>query len=191
MTFTHSVVHAPTLGPICVPHRNCQRKRPKYLLRWFMYLGHVNRSRSQEEKRSFSAWIRREHAVGVPDYTEWHQHHISDIYQWRPHTLVSCATQACMATTPNTRHAYYYSQWHTAGSSVFMVNQKTKPFNYYDYVLPIVPCDASAVLATALSEFYQNSWTNLAGFWHGSFLPPIICRVLKEFRYLQNKGTPL
>jgi len=54
------------------------------------------------------------------------------------------------------------------------------------------------VLAVALfvsvchkSVFYRNSWTNRAGFWHGSFLSPILYRVKRKFGYLQNIGTSL
>jgi len=36
------------------------------------------------------------------------------------------------------------------------------------------------------SEFYRNSSTNLPGFWLGSFLPPILSRVWRNFGYLQK-----
>ena len=32
------------------------------------------------------------------------------------------------------------------------------------------------------SVFYRNSWTNRAGFWHVSFLPPVLHCVIKEIR---------
>jgi len=35
-------------------------------------------------------------------------------------------------------------------------------------------------------EFYQNGWTNWAGFWHGSFLPSILHRVKRKFGCLQK-----
>jgi len=41
------------------------------------------------------------------------------------------------------------------------------------------------------SEFYENGWTNRAGFWHVSFLPPVLHCVKRKFGYLQNKGTSL
>ena len=60
---------------------------------------------------------------------------------------------------------------------------------------------ASALLAMGLclsvcpsvrhkSVFYRNGWTNRAGFWHVSFLPPVL-HCVKKFGYLQNKGTSL
>ena len=41
------------------------------------------------------------------------------------------------------------------------------------------------------SVFYRNGWTNWAGFWHVSFLPPVLHCVKSKFGYLQNKGTSL
>jgi len=38
------------------------------------------------------------------------------------------------------------------------------------------------------SEFYRNGRTNRAGFWHGSFLPPILHCDLRKFGYLQKYG---
>jgi len=37
--------------------------------------------------------------------------------------------------------------------------------------------------------FYRNGWTNRTGFWHVSFLPPVLHCVKRKFGYLQNKGT--
>jgi len=58
-------------------------------------------------------------------------------------------------------------------------------------------CYASAVLAMGLcpsvchkSEFCRNGWTNRAGFWHVSFLPPVLHCVKRKLVYLhKNKGT--
>ena len=59
-------------------------------------------------------------------------------------------------------------------------------------------CYAFAVLATGLCPsvsvchkwvFYRNGWTNRAGFWRVSFLPPVLHCVTRKFCYLQNKGT--
>jgi len=36
------------------------------------------------------------------------------------------------------------------------------------------------------SEFYRNGWMSRAGFWLGSFLPPILHCVKRKFGYLQN-----
>jgi len=61
-------------------------------------------------------------------------------------------------------------------------------------------CYASAVLAMGLclsvrhkSVFYRNGWTNRAGFWHVSFLLPVLHCVKRKYGYgyLQNKGTSL
>jgi len=41
------------------------------------------------------------------------------------------------------------------------------------------------------SEFCRSRWSNRAGFWHGSFLSPILCCVKRKFGYLQKKGTSL
>jgi len=41
------------------------------------------------------------------------------------------------------------------------------------------------------SVFYRNGWTIWPGFWHGSFLPPILHCVKRNLCYLQNKGTSL
>ena len=41
------------------------------------------------------------------------------------------------------------------------------------------------------SVFCRDGWTNLAGFWHVSFLPPVLHCVKRKFGYLQNKGTSL
>ena len=41
------------------------------------------------------------------------------------------------------------------------------------------------------SEFYRNEWTNQAGFWRASFLPPVLRRVNRKFGYLQKWGTSL
>ena len=56
-------------------------------------------------------------------------------------------------------------------------------------------CYASAVLAMGLclsvchkSEFYRNGWTNRAGFWHVSFLPPVL-HCVKKSVISKNKGT--
>ena len=38
------------------------------------------------------------------------------------------------------------------------------------------------------SAFYQNGWTNRAGFWHGSLLRPILYYFIRKFK---NKGTSL
>ena len=38
---------------------------------------------------------------------------------------------------------------------------------------------------------YQNDLTVSVGFWHGSFLGPILNCVIRKFRYLQNKHLPL
>jgi len=62
-------------------------------------------------------------------------------------------------------------------------------------------CYASAVLSMALclsvrlsvrhkSVLYRNGWTNRAGFWHVSFLPPVLHSVLKGNSVIsKNKGT--
>jgi len=58
-------------------------------------------------------------------------------------------------------------------------------------------CYASAVLAIGLcpsvclsvrhkSVFYRNGWTNRAGFWHVSFLPPVLHCAKRKFGYLQK-----
>jgi len=36
------------------------------------------------------------------------------------------------------------------------------------------------------SVFYRNGWTNRAGFWHGSFLPPVLHCVDRKFDALQK-----
>jgi len=36
------------------------------------------------------------------------------------------------------------------------------------------------------SEFYRNGWTNQAGFWHVSFIRPILHCVIIKFGYLQK-----
>jgi len=54
------------------------------------------------------------------------------------------------------------------------------------------------VLAMALclsvchkSVFCRSGSTNRAGFWHERFFRPVLHRVLRKFRYLQNKSTSL
>ena len=39
------------------------------------------------------------------------------------------------------------------------------------------------------SVFYRNGWTNQAGFWHVSFLPPVLDCVKRKFVIYKNKGT--
>ena len=41
------------------------------------------------------------------------------------------------------------------------------------------------------SVFYRNGSTNRAGFWHVSFLTPVLHCVKRKFGYFQNKGTSL
>ena len=41
-------------------------------------------------------------------------------------------------------------------------------------------------LCPSVTSRHGNDWTNLAGFWHGCFLPPIPHYVLRKFGYLQN-----
>ena len=36
------------------------------------------------------------------------------------------------------------------------------------------------------SEFYRNACTNRAGFWYGSFLPPVLHCVKRKFGYFEN-----
>jgi len=100
--------------------------------------------------------------------------------------------------TPSTRKVYQQSL--TSYSAFFW-----KILNLRRFILIVLstvcilsaflPCDAmlARVLATSLclsvchkSEFCWKGWTNWAGFWHGSFLRPIINCVIRKFAYLQK-----
>jgi len=70
------------------------------------------------------------------------------------------------------------------------------PCSFVD-ILPARRCASAGTIAMALclsvclsvchkSVFYRNGWTNRAGFWPGSFLPPILHCVIKKFGYLQK-----
>jgi len=39
------------------------------------------------------------------------------------------------------------------------------------------------------SEFYRNGWTNRAGFWHGSFLTPVLTVSTGNSAHSKNKST--
>ena len=69
------------------------------------------------------------------------------------------------------------------------------PFSWSGKIFFTTRCYASAVLAMGLclsvclsvrhkSVFYRNGW--LAGFWHVSFLPPVLHCVKRKFGYLQK-----
>ena len=86
--------------------------------------------------------------------------------------------------------------------SFYWKNWKRYRFLHVVYVFRVITarCYASAVLAMGMclsvrlsvrhkSVFYRNGWTNRAGFWHLSFLPPVLHRVKRKFGYFQNKGT--
>ena len=49
-------------------------------------------------------------------------------------------------------------------------------------------CVRLSVSVCHKSVFYRNRWTNRAGFWHISFLPPVIHCVKRKFGYLQKWG---
>jgi len=51
--------------------------------------------------------------------------------------------------------------------------------------------DPESVSVCHKSVFYRNGWTNRAGFWHGSFLRPILHCVVKNSGSFENKGISL
>ena len=55
-------------------------------------------------------------------------------------------------------------------------------------VMTLCPCLSVCVCVCQKSVFYRNSWMNRAGFWRGSFLPPILHCVKRKFGYLQKWG---
>ena len=60
-------------------------------------------------------------------------------------------------------------------------------------VLAMALC-LSVCLSVCLSQvgvLYQSGWTNRAGFWHDSFLPPVRHCVQRKFGYLRKHGSPL
>jgi len=118
-------------------------------------------------------------------------------YIWRDSLHVTCGLTAC---TPGS----------APGPTLGNEYGKTLPFFYHRTSANTVlcwhccnqvwhstrfnaRCYASAVVAMGLclcqsvchkSVYCRNGWTNRAGFWHMSFLPPVIHCVKRKFSYL-------
>ena len=64
--------------------------------------------------------------------------------------------------------------------------QRKQATTFYRAMLCIRGTSHGPVSVCHKSVFYRNSRTNRAGFWHVSFLPPVLHGVKRKFGYLQK-----
>jgi len=62
---------------------------------------------------------------------------------------------------------------------------------YASAVYAVIACMSVCSSVYHKPVVYQNDWTNRAGFWHGSFIPPLPHCAVRKYGYLKLGHFPL